>query len=188
MPLAVLVHLLYLLNHQHIYCNYVIVVWCLCVEFLFSSTEYWTGTDPVSLELWYGFVASRNNSREYETTHTAGVSATELTVLKSFCLSSCLYKLTFQMYRSTCMCRLNINFLWNAFRLLDSWGSEEDKSVGGKYQTSYKIVIFYYNLGFWIYFLGDSRNSSFEDQKQLALLVMETLTVLLQGSNTNAGK
>ncbi|XP_015131950.1 WD repeat and FYVE domain-containing protein 3 isoform X1 [Gallus gallus] len=34
---------------------------------------------------------------------------------------------------------------------------------------------------------GDSRNSSFEDQKQLALLVMETLTVLLQGSNTNAG-
>ncbi|KAJ7394970.1 hypothetical protein BTVI_159275 [Pitangus sulphuratus] len=33
----------------------------------------------------------------------------------------------------------------------------------------------------------DSRNSSFEDQKQLALLVMETLTVLLQGSNTNAG-
>ncbi|KAF4792189.1 hypothetical protein TURU_124323 [Turdus rufiventris] len=32
----------------------------------------------------------------------------------------------------------------------------------------------------------DSRNSSFEDQKQLALLVMETLTVLLQGSNTNA--
>nr|XP_030702894.1 WD repeat and FYVE domain-containing protein 3 isoform X7 [Globicephala melas] len=35
---------------------------------------------------------------------------------------------------------------------------------------------------------GDSRNnSSFEDQKHLALLVMETLTVLLQGSNTNAG-
>ncbi|XP_025070807.1 WD repeat and FYVE domain-containing protein 3 isoform X7 [Alligator sinensis] len=34
---------------------------------------------------------------------------------------------------------------------------------------------------------GDSRNSSLEDQKQLALLVMETLTVLLQGSNTNAG-
>uniref|UniRef100_A0A803TVV1 WD repeat and FYVE domain containing 3 n=1 Tax=Anolis carolinensis TaxID=28377 RepID=A0A803TVV1_ANOCA len=35
---------------------------------------------------------------------------------------------------------------------------------------------------------GDSRNNSiFEDQKQLALLVMETLTVLLQGSNTNAG-
>ncbi|KAJ7327170.1 hypothetical protein JRQ81_016929 [Phrynocephalus forsythii] len=40
---------------------------------------------------------------------------------------------------------------------------------------------------FWN-FLGDSRNNStFEDQKQLALLVMETLTVLLQGSNTNAG-
>lgn len=38
------------------------------------------------------------------------------------------------------------------------------------------------------FFLGDSRNnSSFEDQKHLALLVMETLTVLLQGSNTNAG-
>ncbi|XP_077877662.1 WD repeat and FYVE domain-containing protein 3 isoform X8 [Ictidomys tridecemlineatus] len=35
---------------------------------------------------------------------------------------------------------------------------------------------------------GDSRNnSSVEDQKHLALLVMETLTVLLQGSNTNAG-
>ncbi|KAG8134353.1 hypothetical protein E2320_007466, partial [Naja naja] len=35
---------------------------------------------------------------------------------------------------------------------------------------------------------GDSKNnSSVEDQKQLALLVMETLTVLLQGSNTNAG-
>uniref|UniRef100_A0A8D1L6M3 WD repeat and FYVE domain-containing protein 3 n=1 Tax=Sus scrofa TaxID=9823 RepID=A0A8D1L6M3_PIG len=35
---------------------------------------------------------------------------------------------------------------------------------------------------------GDARNnSSFEDQKHLALLVMETLTVLLQGSNTNAG-
>ncbi|KAK2495110.1 hypothetical protein MC885_007783, partial [Smutsia gigantea] len=35
---------------------------------------------------------------------------------------------------------------------------------------------------------GDSRNnSSIEDQKHLALLVMETLTVLLQGSNTNAG-
>ncbi|KAH0615815.1 hypothetical protein JD844_026358 [Phrynosoma platyrhinos] len=35
---------------------------------------------------------------------------------------------------------------------------------------------------------GDSKNNStFEDQKQLALLVMETLTVLLQGSNTNAG-
>ncbi|KFO35303.1 WD repeat and FYVE domain-containing protein 3 [Fukomys damarensis] len=35
---------------------------------------------------------------------------------------------------------------------------------------------------------GDSRNnSSLEDQKHLALLVMETLTVLLQGSNTNAG-
>lgn len=135
MPLAELVHLLYLLNHQHIYCNYVIVVWCRCVEFLFSSTD-------VSLELWYGFVASGNNSREYETTHTAGVSATELTVLKSFCLSSCLYKLTFQMYRSTCMCRLNINFLWNAFHLLDSWGNEEDKSVGGEYQASYKIVIF----------------------------------------------
>ncbi|XP_078070095.1 WD repeat and FYVE domain-containing protein 3 isoform X4 [Mustelus asterias] len=30
-------------------------------------------------------------------------------------------------------------------------------------------------------------NCSFEDRKQLALLVMETLTVLLQGSNTNAG-
>ncbi|XP_048460451.1 WD repeat and FYVE domain-containing protein 3 [Rhincodon typus] len=30
-------------------------------------------------------------------------------------------------------------------------------------------------------------NSSFEERKQLALLVMETLTVLLQGSNTNAG-
>lgn len=38
------------------------------------------------------------------------------------------------------------------------------------------------------FFLGDARNnSSFEDQKHLALLVMETLTVLLQGSNTNAG-
>lgn len=35
---------------------------------------------------------------------------------------------------------------------------------------------------------GDSRNnSSVEDQKHLALLVMEALTVLLQGSNTNAG-
>ncbi|XP_056659188.1 WD repeat and FYVE domain-containing protein 3 isoform X2 [Monodelphis domestica] len=35
---------------------------------------------------------------------------------------------------------------------------------------------------------GDSKNnSSVEDQKQLALLVMETLTILLQGSNTNAG-
>ncbi|XP_062964929.1 WD repeat and FYVE domain-containing protein 3 isoform X7 [Cynocephalus volans] len=35
---------------------------------------------------------------------------------------------------------------------------------------------------------GDSRNhGSVEDQKHLALLVMETLTVLLQGSNTNAG-
>nr|XP_020843923.1 WD repeat and FYVE domain-containing protein 3 [Phascolarctos cinereus] len=35
---------------------------------------------------------------------------------------------------------------------------------------------------------GDSKtNSSVDDQKQLALLVMETLTVLLQGSNTNAG-
>ncbi|XP_015422644.1 PREDICTED: WD repeat and FYVE domain-containing protein 3 isoform X4 [Myotis davidii] len=35
---------------------------------------------------------------------------------------------------------------------------------------------------------GDSRNnSSIEDQKHLALLVMETLTLLLQGSNTNAG-
>lgn len=35
---------------------------------------------------------------------------------------------------------------------------------------------------------GDSRNnSSIEDQKHLALLVMETLTALLQGSNTNAG-
>ncbi|XP_073897949.1 WD repeat and FYVE domain-containing protein 3 isoform X4 [Castor canadensis] len=35
---------------------------------------------------------------------------------------------------------------------------------------------------------GDSRNnSSIEDQKHLALLVMEALTVLLQGSNTNAG-
>lgn len=35
---------------------------------------------------------------------------------------------------------------------------------------------------------GDSRNNSLiEDQKHLALLVMETLTVLLQGSNTNAG-
>jgi len=43
-------------------------------------------------------------------------------------------------------------------------------------------------LGLLKLFLGDSRNSSFEDQKQLALLVMETLTVLLQGSNTNAGK
>lgn len=37
-------------------------------------------------------------------------------------------------------------------------------------------------------FLGDSRNnSSVEDQEHLALLVMEALTVLLQGSNTNAG-
>ncbi|XP_059130799.1 WD repeat and FYVE domain-containing protein 3 [Peromyscus eremicus] len=35
---------------------------------------------------------------------------------------------------------------------------------------------------------GDSRNnSSAEDQEHLALLVMEALTVLLQGSNTNAG-
>ncbi|XP_015220356.1 WD repeat and FYVE domain-containing protein 3 isoform X2 [Lepisosteus oculatus] len=35
---------------------------------------------------------------------------------------------------------------------------------------------------------GDSKNNSLmEDQKQLAWLVMETLTVLLQGSNTNAG-
>ncbi|XP_041498034.1 WD repeat and FYVE domain-containing protein 3 isoform X4 [Microtus oregoni] len=35
---------------------------------------------------------------------------------------------------------------------------------------------------------GDSRNnSSVEDQEHLALLVMEALTVLLQGSNTNAG-
>uniref|UniRef100_H0V8H3 WD repeat and FYVE domain-containing protein 3 n=1 Tax=Cavia porcellus TaxID=10141 RepID=H0V8H3_CAVPO len=35
---------------------------------------------------------------------------------------------------------------------------------------------------------GDPRNnSSAEDQKHLALLVMETLTVLLQGSTTNAG-
>lgn len=35
---------------------------------------------------------------------------------------------------------------------------------------------------------GDSRNnSSVEDQKRLALLVMEALTVLLQGSHTNAG-
>ncbi|XP_047573833.1 WD repeat and FYVE domain-containing protein 3 isoform X8 [Lutra lutra] len=35
---------------------------------------------------------------------------------------------------------------------------------------------------------GDSRNnSSVEDQKHLALLVMDTLTVLLQGSHTNAG-
>ncbi|MGH0178159.1 UNVERIFIED_CONTAM: hypothetical protein FKN15_076727 [Acipenser sinensis] len=33
----------------------------------------------------------------------------------------------------------------------------------------------------------DSNNSLMEDQKQLAWLVMETLTVLLQGSNTNAG-
>lgn len=37
-------------------------------------------------------------------------------------------------------------------------------------------------------FVGDSRNNTLmEEQKQLALLVMETLTVLLQGSNTNAG-
>ena len=36
---------------------------------------------------------------------------------------------------------------------------------------------------------GDSRNSSVvEEQKQLAWLVMETLTVLLQGSNINAGQ
>ncbi|XP_036384178.1 WD repeat and FYVE domain-containing protein 3 isoform X2 [Megalops cyprinoides] len=35
---------------------------------------------------------------------------------------------------------------------------------------------------------GESKNSSVtEEQKQLAWLVMETLTVLLQGSNTNAG-
>ncbi|KAL1791399.1 WD repeat and FYVE domain-containing protein 3 isoform X1 [Sigmodon hispidus] len=35
---------------------------------------------------------------------------------------------------------------------------------------------------------GDSRNNcSIEDQEHLALLVMEALTVLLQGSNTNAG-
>nr|XP_033770548.1 WD repeat and FYVE domain-containing protein 3 isoform X3 [Geotrypetes seraphini] len=35
---------------------------------------------------------------------------------------------------------------------------------------------------------GDARkNNSREDQRQLALLVMETLTVLLQASNTNAG-
>ncbi|XP_041084029.1 WD repeat and FYVE domain-containing protein 3 isoform X2 [Polyodon spathula] len=34
---------------------------------------------------------------------------------------------------------------------------------------------------------GESNNSLMEDQKQLAWLVMETLTVLLQGSNTNAG-
>ncbi|XP_076857169.1 WD repeat and FYVE domain-containing protein 3-like isoform X2 [Brachyhypopomus gauderio] len=34
---------------------------------------------------------------------------------------------------------------------------------------------------------GDSKNSVAEEQKQLAWLVMETLTVLLQGSNTNAG-
>ncbi|XP_066568174.1 WD repeat and FYVE domain-containing protein 3 isoform X2 [Amia ocellicauda] len=35
---------------------------------------------------------------------------------------------------------------------------------------------------------GDSKNNSLmEEQKQLAWLVMETLTVLLQGSNTNAG-
>ncbi|XP_072570551.1 WD repeat and FYVE domain-containing protein 3 isoform X3 [Paramormyrops kingsleyae] len=36
---------------------------------------------------------------------------------------------------------------------------------------------------------GESRNNRVaEDQKQLAWLVMETLTVLLQGSNTNAGQ
>ncbi|KAL1274897.1 hypothetical protein QQF64_027711, partial [Cirrhinus molitorella] len=34
---------------------------------------------------------------------------------------------------------------------------------------------------------GDAKNNVAEDQKQLAWLVMETLTVLLQGSNTNAG-
>ncbi|KAM9447222.1 WD repeat and FYVE domain-containing protein 3 isoform 4-T5 [Clarias gariepinus] len=34
---------------------------------------------------------------------------------------------------------------------------------------------------------GDSKNNVAEEQKQLAWLVMETLTVLLQGSNTNAG-
>uniref|UniRef100_A0A4W3HF18 WD repeat and FYVE domain containing 3 n=1 Tax=Callorhinchus milii TaxID=7868 RepID=A0A4W3HF18_CALMI len=34
---------------------------------------------------------------------------------------------------------------------------------------------------------NDSGNVSMDDRKQLALLVMETLTVLLQGSNTNAG-
>lgn len=44
------------------------------------------------------------------------------------------------------------------------------------------------NLASEIFFIVDSRNNSFEDQKQLALLVMETLTVLLQGSNTNAGE
>lgn len=41
---------------------------------------------------------------------------------------------------------------------------------------------------FELFFIGDPRNnSSAEDQKHLALLVMETLTVLLQGSTTNAG-
>uniref|UniRef100_A0A673H665 WD repeat and FYVE domain-containing protein 3-like n=1 Tax=Sinocyclocheilus rhinocerous TaxID=307959 RepID=A0A673H665_9TELE len=34
---------------------------------------------------------------------------------------------------------------------------------------------------------GDAKNNVAEEQKQLAWLVMETLTVLLQGSNTNAG-
>uniref|UniRef100_A0A8C1A0U4 WD repeat and FYVE domain containing 3 n=1 Tax=Cyprinus carpio carpio TaxID=630221 RepID=A0A8C1A0U4_CYPCA len=34
---------------------------------------------------------------------------------------------------------------------------------------------------------GDAKNSVAEEQKQLAWLVMETITVLLQGSNTNAG-
>ncbi len=35
---------------------------------------------------------------------------------------------------------------------------------------------------------GDAKNNVAEEPKQLAWLVMETLTVLLQGSNTNAGK
>ncbi|XP_028851764.1 WD repeat and FYVE domain-containing protein 3 isoform X2 [Denticeps clupeoides] len=35
--------------------------------------------------------------------------------------------------------------------------------------------------------LGDNKNSVTDDQKQLSRLVMETLTVLLQNSNTNAG-
>lgn len=42
-------------------------------------------------------------------------------------------------------------------------------------------------LHFLLCFSGDSKNNVAEEQKQLAWLVMEALTVLLQGSNTNAG-
>lgn len=87
------------------------------------------------------------------------------------------------------MCSLNLNLLWKMVGLPALRGSKENKSVGAKYQeASLKRVVFSVTSASENIFLVDSRNSSFEDQKQLALLVMETLTVLLQGSNTNAGE